>query len=168
MATLIYKRTHNGDPDPDLGVFGCHDCMGQVRGWSYNAVIGVGGIGQEPIGEGIAGRLTWIGIGPHRTGDLRKPTVTFDHFWYKGPHGPLLESIAPTLARRMYAGKVRIIKGSALAPTQSSLMWKKSSDLRGGLHLHQVENLATRLAPASPDGLALRTVSANSRGASAP
>jgi hypothetical protein len=136
MATLIYKRTHNGDPDPDRGVFGYHDCMGRVRGWIYNAVIGVGGIGQEPIAEGIAGRLTWIGIGPHRTGDLRKPTVTFDHFWYKGPQGPMLESVAPALARRMYAGKVRVIKDSALAPAE----------------LADVENIlrCARLSPPSP------------------
>lgn len=149
MATLIYKRTHNGDPDPDLGVFGCHDCMGRVRGWIYNAVIGVGGIGQEPIHEGIAGRLTWIGIGPHRSGDLRKPTVTFDHFWYKGPQGPMLESVAPALARRMYVGRVRVIKDSALAPAE----------------LADVENILRRArrSPPSPGvGLGRQTASGKS------
>jgi len=85
----------------------------RMRGWIYDAVIGVGGISQEPIDEGIVGRLTWISIGPHRTGDLQKPTVTFDHFWYKGPGGPMLETVAPALAKRMYAGKVRVIKDSA-------------------------------------------------------
>ena len=28
MRTLIYKRTHTGDPDPKTGVFGNNDCMG--------------------------------------------------------------------------------------------------------------------------------------------
>ena len=35
MRTLIYKRTHPGDPDVD-GLFGIHDCMGQVRAWSFD------------------------------------------------------------------------------------------------------------------------------------
>jgi hypothetical protein len=47
MRTLIYKRTHHGDPDP-AGRFGIHDCMGRVRTWSLEAVIGVGGIGADP------------------------------------------------------------------------------------------------------------------------
>jgi hypothetical protein len=42
MNTLVYKRTHTGDPD-ESGIFGIHDCMGQVRGWNFGAVIGVGG-----------------------------------------------------------------------------------------------------------------------------
>jgi hypothetical protein len=44
MRTLVYKRTHNGDPDAE-GRFGIHDCMGQVRSYGYEAVIGVGGVG---------------------------------------------------------------------------------------------------------------------------
>jgi hypothetical protein len=66
MRTLIYKRTHNGDPDPETGTFGNADCMGRVRGWNFDAVIGVGGIGREPELEGIAGKVTWVGIGPHK------------------------------------------------------------------------------------------------------
>ena len=65
MRTLIYKRTHSGDPDPVAGVFGNHDCMGSVKGWDFDAVIGIGGIGPEPKRNRIAGKLTWIGIGPH-------------------------------------------------------------------------------------------------------
>lgn len=42
MRTLVYKRTHNGDPDAE-GRFGIHDCMGQVRGYGYEAVIGWAG-----------------------------------------------------------------------------------------------------------------------------
>jgi hypothetical protein len=48
MRTLIYKRTHTGDPDPETGVFGNNDCMGEVRCWDFDAVIGIGGIGEEP------------------------------------------------------------------------------------------------------------------------
>jgi hypothetical protein len=66
MRTLIYKRTHTGDPDPTTGVFGNHDCMGSVRGWQFDAVIGVGGVGREPKSHRIAGKLTWIGINPER------------------------------------------------------------------------------------------------------
>ena len=43
MRTLVYLRTHNGDPDEE-DVFGIHDCMGQVRSWRFEAVIGVGGM----------------------------------------------------------------------------------------------------------------------------
>ena len=44
MRTLIYKRTHLGDPDL-FGTFGINDCMGEVRARQFDAVIGVGGIG---------------------------------------------------------------------------------------------------------------------------
>ena len=60
---LIYKRTHNGDPDR-FGHFGINDCMGQLRARRFDAVIGVGGIGAEPKSLGIAGKVNWIGIGP--------------------------------------------------------------------------------------------------------
>ena len=81
MRTLIYKRTHTGDPDA-AGTFGCRDCMRSVRGWAYEAVIGVGGSGHEARRAGIAERLTWIGIGPQKTYQVvpRKPLVAFDHF----------------------------------------------------------------------------------------
>ena len=46
MKVLVYKRTHNGDPDAN-GCFGAYDCMGTVRDRQYDAVIGVGGIGPE-------------------------------------------------------------------------------------------------------------------------
>ena len=39
MRTLIYKRTHPGDPDAK-GRFGIYDCMGRVRAWDFEAVIG--------------------------------------------------------------------------------------------------------------------------------
>ena len=110
MRTLVYKRTHTGDPDRG-GRFGIHGCMGRVRAWSFDAVVGIGGMGSEPSRYGIDGRVTWIGIGP-RTGparDPRGPLVTFDHFILFDERGPLLHEHAPRLAAHMYGGRVRIL-----------------------------------------------------------
>lgn len=93
--------------------------MGRVRGWAYDAVIGVGGIGSYAQAEGIAGLLTWIGIGAHRTGDLRMPLVTFDHFWYRGERGPPLEQLAPMLAKHIYGKNVRVVTSSSLTAVES-------------------------------------------------
>ena len=114
MRTLLYKRTHTGDPD-DGGRFGIHGCMGRVRAWDFEAVIGVGGLGAEPTSHGIDGRVTWIGIGPHRHAakDRRGPLVTFDHFLYYGEQGPLFRNIAPALANRMlYDNNARTLMDS--------------------------------------------------------
>src|SRR5439155_20625964 len=116
MRTLIYKRTHPGDPDSKTGVFGNHDCMGSVRAWEFDAVIGIGGVGQEPKSHGIAGKLTWIGIGPEKIlsdpnrANSRGPRVRFHHFWYRGEGGPLLREKYPALASRMYDRNVRVLK----------------------------------------------------------
>ncbi len=114
MRTLIYKRTHSGDPCPRAGVFGNHNCMGSVRGWCYDAVIGVGGIGRECC-KGIAGKLTWVGIGPKKKGDARCPKVTFDHFVHYGEKGKDLLTEFPLLARRIYGGRVRLIMSTSLS-----------------------------------------------------
>ncbi len=108
MRTLVYKRTHNGDPDCRTGIFGNHDCMGKVRGWEYDAVIGVGGIGPQARDEDIAGKLTWVGIGPHVI-DRRRMLIGFDRFLYYGPNGPLLKTKYKALAKRMYGNGVRVI-----------------------------------------------------------
>lgn len=121
MRTLIYKRTHNGDPDPDSGIFGGsgdRGCMGQVRGYRYDAVIGVGGISSWPRREGIAGRLTWVGLGPRKTGDPRCPLVVFDHFAHWGRSGELIEDIAPRLFARIYPKNVRLIMSDSLADAE--------------------------------------------------
>jgi hypothetical protein len=94
MRTLIYKRTHNGDPDK-TGQFGIHDCMGRVRTWAFDAVIGVGGMGAEPRSHGLNGKVNWIGIGPHKTRPAKRgPVVTFDHFVLYGSDGPDFEKLA--------------------------------------------------------------------------
>ena len=127
---MIYKRTHSGDPDPKTGVFGNHDCMGSVRGHPFDAVIGIGGIGQAARDHRIAGKLTWIGIGtetfddPNRT-NLRGPQLRFRHFSYLGENGPMLEQDYPALASRMYAGKVRYLIHSRVDPLTLMGMSKK-------------------------------------------
>ena len=107
LRTLVYKRTHNGDPDPS-GRFGAYDCMGSVRAREYQAVIGVGGIGSEPRDAGIAEKINWIGIGPHQLGaGKRGPIVAFDHFRWFGRSGRRLAEIAPALAAHIYGRNVR-------------------------------------------------------------
>jgi hypothetical protein len=102
MRTLVYLRTHSGDPD-EAGVFGIHDCMGEVRTWCFEAVIGVGGMSAEARSRGISGKVTWIGIGPQKhDGPHGAPLVTFDHFLYFGDDGLDFRGEAPTLGRRMY------------------------------------------------------------------
>lgn len=110
MRILIYKRTHNGDPDAN-GCFGAYDCMGSVRELTFDAVIGIGGIGGEAHANGIAGKLNWIGIGPSKLDNPSKrgPEVTFDHFLYYGGSGPDFRSVAPTLAKRIYGRNVRVM-----------------------------------------------------------
>lgn len=110
MHILTYKRTHVGDPDP-TGRFGINDCMGSVRNWDFDAVIGVGGTSGEPRANGIDGRVTWIGLGPtwspHPQG--HGVVVTFDHFRLLDGDGPSLLSLAPLLAQRMYEKKARVL-----------------------------------------------------------
>ena len=115
MRTLIYKRTHIGDPDPKAGVFGNHDCMKSIRDREFDAVIGIGGIGQEPKSWGIDGRLNWIGIYPSSHGrhpKSRSRRLIFSHFLYLGADGPLLQGKYPALAAYMYDTNRRSIMHS--------------------------------------------------------
>jgi hypothetical protein len=120
MRTLIYKRKHSGDPDPETGIFGNHKCMKRVREWPFNAVIGVGGIGREPERKGIARKLTWVGIGPQKVGigEDGHPLLKFNHFLYYGETGQLLKDVAPALAKRIYDGGVRLIWDISLSEVE--------------------------------------------------
>jgi len=70
-------------------------------------VIGVGGTGDEPRRHGIAEKINWIGMGPHKfPGSSRGPLVMFDHFVFF-EKGPLLVAHAPQLARHVYGKNVR-------------------------------------------------------------
>ena len=108
MRILVYKRTHNGDPDHN-GCFGVYDCMGVVRNRDFNAVVGVGGIGPEARNRRIAGKVNWVGIGPHKNSvsGKRGSEITFDHFIDFGTDGPNFYGVAPTLAERMYSRNAR-------------------------------------------------------------
>jgi hypothetical protein len=99
VRTLIYKRTHTGDPNPRSGVW--LECMGTVKSWEFDAVIGVGGNGEGPRLKGIAGKITFVGISPHKSGDPRRPKVTFDNFWCPDKMGPFLKNVAPVLWSRL-------------------------------------------------------------------
>lgn len=110
MRILTYKRTHIGDPDTG-GYFGVNDCMGRVRNWSFDAVIGVGGYGPEPQSHGIEGRVNWVGLNPtwqpHPEGYGQ--LVTFEFFTLLEAKGPSLIGVAPSLARRLYEKKARVL-----------------------------------------------------------
>jgi hypothetical protein len=104
MRTLVYKRTHEGDPD-GFGRFGASDCMKRVRGYAYEAVIGIGAITAKAKAAGIDGKVNWIGIGPHKTPihGLIGPLVTFDHFRrFTNDNAPDVRGVAPMLAERFY------------------------------------------------------------------
>jgi hypothetical protein len=92
---MIYKMTHIGDPDPKLGVWGVFDCMGSMRGWPFDAVIGIGGA----YAADIANRVAWIGIGQKTIDDksARGPILTFKHFLWLGNRA---SAIIQTFPRR--------------------------------------------------------------------
>jgi hypothetical protein len=153
MRTLIYKRTHIGDPDCQTGVFGNCDCMGSVRGHGFNAVIGIGGIGKESRDHRIAGKLTWIGIGAQKFHDpncpnARGPQLRFRHFLYLGEHGPLLERDYPALASRMYDKNVRLLIHSSATMREHAV--PKIFDLDGDVR--KILRLAMAAPPSNRPG----------------
>lgn len=101
MKVLLYKRTHTGDPN-SAGIFGCYNCMGRVRSWKYDAVIGLGSLTPWKNSIGIAGKVTWIGVHPTRfMGPYKDPQVQFERFILLNEKGPLFSVVAPTLAKRI-------------------------------------------------------------------
>lgn len=110
MRTLVYKRTHVGDPDAE-GCFGIEDCMGRVRAYEFDSVIGVGGISSQPRSQDIAGKINWIGLGARKksVGNRRAPIVTFQHFMLYETEGKNLRDIAPALAERLLSKNARVV-----------------------------------------------------------
>ncbi|HRA89439.1 MAG TPA: hypothetical protein PK992_15245 [Planctomycetaceae bacterium] len=117
MKVLIYKRTHVNDPG-ESGCFGICGCMRRVRGWDFNAVIGIGGVGSKAVRSGIDSKITWIGTGPEKIG--KGPDgyrmLGFEHFYRKEDKGYLLSDKAPKLADRIltrYGPRVLLVEGNA-------------------------------------------------------
>jgi hypothetical protein len=110
MRTLVYKRTHPGDPN-SRGHFGNEDCMGRVRSWDFDAVIGVGGLGAESSSHDLDYKINWMGIGPRKRPRPRGrgPVVAFDHFILFEEEGPDFATLAPRLARRLFEDNVRVL-----------------------------------------------------------
>lgn len=115
LVVLIYKRTHIGDPDKN-GIFGINNCMGNVRDWEFDAVIGVGGIAPWKGNEDIAKKINWIGIGANKSKVERykNSVISFEKFYLFDEKGILLENIAPKLAHYMYSNNIRIVKSTSL------------------------------------------------------
>lgn len=88
--------------------------MGQVRDYDFDAVIGVGGIGQEPKSYGIDGKINWVGINASKEHvALGYPSIVhFEHFVLLEDKGPLLSSLAPNLANRLYDTGARFLLNS--------------------------------------------------------
>jgi hypothetical protein len=105
INTLIYKRTHKGDPDKS-GIFGVNDCMGKIRHWNFDAVIGIGGKCPDKEHENIALKINWIGINSKKMeAGKRGPLVAFKHFCLYEEEGPYLKTLAPKIFKYMFEDK---------------------------------------------------------------
>ena len=108
---LVYKRTHVGDPN-GKGEFGVNDCMGEIRDYDFDAVIGVGGLGNEPCSYGIDRKINWVGIKPTRMNGSeahRADILKFEKFVLLESSGPIFEAMAPLLAKRLYQDGARFV-----------------------------------------------------------
>jgi hypothetical protein len=122
MRILIYKRTHVGDPDAGRQ-FGNEGCMGRIRGFAFDAVIGVGGISGLPTQQGIAEKINWVGRRPKKSSnpiDSRGPLVSFSakDFRLFEQQGPLLSKVAPLLAKRVFNSRARFFFSSLSSAEQ--------------------------------------------------
>ncbi len=113
MRVLIYKRTHKGDPDEN-GNFGIYDCMGRIRDWNYDAVIGIGG-NTTWKDNNIKYKINWIGLEPRKAfpleymckKQLRGPLILFSHFKLYEEAGKNIEEHYPNLFDYMYKSRKR-------------------------------------------------------------
>jgi hypothetical protein len=110
MTTLLYKMTHKGDPNPQLGWWGVADCMGQVRGFTFDAVIGIGGCSWWTNQTSRVGEIVWVGLDPQQmpVRGKRGPMVRFAHFRYFSEGELLLSEIAPKLDKSMLTRRFRL------------------------------------------------------------
>lgn len=114
MKVLIYKRTHKGDPD-ERGIFGNQDCMGKIRSWDYDAVIGIGGKTTWKIDKDIKQKINWIGLGPKKIESSgRGDCVVFSHFELFEEKGHCIAEHFPKLYDYMYGSGKRFDMSSKL------------------------------------------------------
>jgi hypothetical protein len=126
MATLVYKMTHKGDPDSDLGIWGVEDCMGQVRDYEFDAVIGIGGRSWSNETSRM-GEIVWIGLGPEMVDRTdRGPVLRFAHFRYFREGELMLRTIAPNLEKAMYNCRFKLYRFSRLQEQEIARIRKKA------------------------------------------
>lgn len=115
MKVLIYKRTHTGDPD-GKGIFGIQDCMGRMRDWYFDAVIGIGGKAPWKDHVEIKQKINWIGLGPKKISAPggRGAMIVFDHFELFEEKGVDIEEYYPNLFDHMYNPGRRFTMSSKL------------------------------------------------------
>ncbi|HNW97987.1 MAG TPA: hypothetical protein PKK00_06215 [Bacteroidales bacterium] len=116
MKVLIYKRTHKGDPKKE-GIFGNQDCMGRIRNWNYDAVIGIGGKTAWKEDLDIKYKINWIGLEPKKikSNDGRKcDKVVFSHFELYEGKGVKIKDNYPNLFKYMYESGKRFDMSSDL------------------------------------------------------
>ena len=103
MKILVYKRTHDNDPD-NKGQFGVNDCMGRIRNYDYDAVIGIGAKYTDPGSEGLSLKINWIGVKPLRTNSFNNgnPIVCFERFKHFHDKGDYIPNKYPHLYEYMY------------------------------------------------------------------
>ena len=109
MKILVYRRTHIGDPNHETQTFGIADCMGSVRNWTYDAVIGIGGTKPDRGHEGIKEKITWVGITPiflkfddQKCKNFRGKLVSFETFKVWDENGMPVEGNYPKLYKYMF------------------------------------------------------------------
>lgn len=110
---LVYKRTHPWDPD-ESGVFGCQDCMGQVRGYNFNYVIGFGGWGAETRRFNLQDKIHWVGraplVKPVGIGSNKRGPVLFfsaANFRLYEQSGPNIYDFAPAFFESVKGNRFR-------------------------------------------------------------
>ena len=91
-------------------------------------------MGAEPISFGIDKKITWVGITPTYTNSSTNNhvDVEFEYFLLLDEHGPLLNDIAPLLAKRFYDGGARFLltgySESELLEAKKILEWSKKQE----------------------------------------
>lgn len=151
MRILTYKRTHKGDPNPN-GQFGVNDCMGRVRNWNFDAVIGIGSLAPWSDSTDIAGKLTWVGAHPFRSSspNERGDILLFKHFILLDDDGPLFENEAPLLAKRFFTKNARCILNSYSSSEKAealALVKKYLNDAFIHSHDYQLSTCKKRKCP---------------------